>query len=260
MTSLGSHDLSARLGAGAIGREDLVGRICGTLRQEIVDGSIAPGTRLPAETELARIMRVSRPTLREATRILSQEGLLDIRHGVGTFVAARTPHLSNALDSMMSLSASIRAAGGEPRVRSLVIEQVAAPRDVSQALELPARTEVVRIRRVRLMDDRPVGLALEYLPLAAPVTLDAIQGFDGSSLYSFLGQILGLPLLRSEMAVTAVSANAQQSRQLSVRPGLPLLLMRELHFGREDRRVLYSVNYHNSAVVDLTLVRAGVRL
>ena len=83
--------------------------------------------------------------------------------------------------------------------------------------------------------------------------------FDGGSLYGFLTQTLGVALLRSEMAVTAVSATAQQSRLLGVKAGAPLLLMREVHFGAGDRRVLYSVNYHNSAVIDLTLVRSGVR-
>jgi GntR family transcriptional regulator len=252
-------ELTARLAALAAGGKDLVARLCAALRQQIVEGRIVPGTRLPAEIEFAKIMRVSRPTLREATRILAQEGLLEIRHGVGTFVVASTPHITNPLDTMLSLSAAIRAAGGEPGVSSMTVEQVAAPRDVAKALGLSAKTDVVRIRRVRLMDDRPVSLGLEYLPLAAPVTFDAVQRFDGGSLYSFLRIALGLELLRSEVAVTAVSANAQQSRLLSMKPGAPLLMMRELHFGREGRRVLYSVNYHNSAVVDLTLVRAGVR-
>jgi GntR family transcriptional regulator len=174
-------------------------------------------------------------------------------------VTARTPHVTNALDSMVSLSASIRAAGGEPRVRSLTIEQIVAPRDVAEALGLAPKTEIVRVRRVRLMNERPLGLALEYLPIASPIDLPAMQRFDGGSLYAFLIKTLGLDLLRSEMAVTAVSANARQSQLLSVKAGAPLLLMRELHYGAANRRLLYSVNYHNSSVVELTLVRAGVR-
>ena len=38
-----------------------------------------------------------------------------------------------------------------------------------------------------------------------------------------------------------------------------LLLMREAHFDVEGRRALYSVNYHNSDVIDFTLIRAGVQ-
>ena len=240
-------------------REDLVARVCGLLRARMRDGHILPGTRLPSEIELAKAIGVSRPTLREATRILAREGLLDIRHGIGTFASKRIPHVSNALDTMRSLSASIRAAGGEPHVGSLTIEQVRAPREVAEALGLSPGTEVVRLRRIRLMDDRPLGLAVEYLPIAPPIDLAAVGRFDGGSLYGFLGDRLGLVLLRSEMAVTAVTANGQQARRLAVAPGAPLLLMREIHFGPADRRILYSVNHQNSAVVDLTLVRAGVR-
>ena len=65
--------------------------------------------------------------------------------------------------------------------------------------------------------------------------------------------------MRSEMSVTAVSATAQQARQLEIKPKSPLLFMREIHFGENGRRVLYSINYHNSAVIDFTLLRAGVR-
>ena len=97
------------------------------------------------------------------------------------------------------------------------------------------------------------------MPLGPSVSLEAFDRFDGGSLYGFLTQTLGLALLRSEMAVTAVNATAQQSRLLALKPGAPLLLMREIHFGENDRRVLYSVNHHNSEVIDLTLVRSGVR-
>ena len=57
----------------------------------------------------------------------------------------------------------------------------------------------------------------------------------------------------------AVGATAQQAKELGVRRGAPLLQMREIHFGEGDRRLLYSINHHNSAVIDLTLARAGMR-
>ncbi len=258
MNELQLSCLSARLGASGP-REDLVAQVCGALRSRIRGQNIPAGTRLPSETDLAKSLGVSRPTLREATRILAQEGLLDIRHGVGTFVASGTRHLTNPLDSMLSLSASIRAAGGEPRVRALTIDLVAASRDVALALALAPKSPVLRIKRTRLIDDRPLGLAHEFLPPGPSIDLAALQRFDGGSLYGFLTRTLGIQLLRSEMSVTAVSATVQQSRLLAVRAGAPLLFMREIHFGESDRRVLYSVNHHNSSVVDLTLVRAGVR-
>lgn len=53
----------------------------------IVDGTWAPGDALPAETELAAMLDVSRPTMREAVRALGERGVLRVVHGRGTFVA-----------------------------------------------------------------------------------------------------------------------------------------------------------------------------
>jgi len=49
---------------------------------------LRPGDRLPPERELATLLGVSRPSLREAVRSLQAQGLLSVRHGQGVFVAA----------------------------------------------------------------------------------------------------------------------------------------------------------------------------
>jgi DNA-binding GntR family transcriptional regulator len=260
VSELHLSDLSARLWVAGVPREDLVTRVCAALRAEIASRNLAAGTRLPSETLLSKALRISRSTLREAIRILAQEGLLDIRHGVGTFVTAERPPLRNPLDSMSSLTSAIRAAGGEPRVHSLAIEELEPPREIAAALQLAPGLRVTLITRVRLIDDRPLGLAFEYVPITEPTPFSAMRGFDGSSLYLFLTETLGVALRSSEMSVTAVSATAAQARVLAIRAGAPLLFMRETHLGEQGRRVLHSVNYHNSAVIDLTLVRAGVRM
>ncbi|MGN6129789.1 MAG: FadR/GntR family transcriptional regulator, partial [Nocardioidaceae bacterium] len=48
---------------------------------------LAPGDRLPSERELASVLKVSRPSVREAVRSLQAEGRLIVRHGQGVYVA-----------------------------------------------------------------------------------------------------------------------------------------------------------------------------
>ena len=50
-----------------------------------------PGDRLPNEIELSTRFGVSRTTLREAIRTLSVHGIVEVRHGIGTFVAQHLP-------------------------------------------------------------------------------------------------------------------------------------------------------------------------
>lgn len=58
------------------------------LRLLIEDGTLEPGEQLPSERELSEQLQVSRGTVREAIQFLQALGLVDIRHGTGTFVAS----------------------------------------------------------------------------------------------------------------------------------------------------------------------------
>ncbi len=57
-----------------------------------IEKEFAPGDRLPGEIELAARLGVSRTTLREGIRILSSRSILEVRRGLGTFVAKRGEH------------------------------------------------------------------------------------------------------------------------------------------------------------------------
>jgi DNA-binding FadR family transcriptional regulator len=69
--------------------------IASYLRGKIVRGELAQGACLPAEVELMRQFDVSRPTLREAFRILETESLIEIRRGArGARITAPSPEVA----------------------------------------------------------------------------------------------------------------------------------------------------------------------
>jgi|SRR6185437_6581945 len=55
---------------------------------EQITDSIFVGDRLPAERTLAALMQISRPTLREAIRVLTDAGVLEVKRSGGTSVAS----------------------------------------------------------------------------------------------------------------------------------------------------------------------------
>lgn len=57
----------------------------------IVSGELKPGDTLPPERELATMLGISRPTLREAIRVLSALNVVEPRHGGGTYVTSLDP-------------------------------------------------------------------------------------------------------------------------------------------------------------------------
>ncbi|MEU6221609.1 FadR/GntR family transcriptional regulator [Streptomyces sp. NPDC047022] len=69
-------------------RSALSEQVIAELRTQIVSGEWPVGSRIPTEPELVEQLGVARNTVREAVRALAHNGLLDIRQGSGTYVAA----------------------------------------------------------------------------------------------------------------------------------------------------------------------------
>lgn len=80
-----------------IGRPgSLYERVVAEIDRYVETARLKPGDRLPPERELAVLLQVSRPSLREAIKILEGAGRLRIRHGQGVFV--REPDAGRELD------------------------------------------------------------------------------------------------------------------------------------------------------------------
>lgn len=85
-----------------IEREDtLASRVTEQVEVLILERSLKPGTRLPAERELANQFGVSRTVIREAVRALVAKGMLEVRQGSGMVVS--TPTAQNVAQSMSLL-------------------------------------------------------------------------------------------------------------------------------------------------------------
>jgi len=75
------------------------------LRQRIESGELAPGARLPPEGVLATELQLSRLSLREVIRALVMAGVLEVRHGKGTFVTDLRPdRMVNAIGRFLELA------------------------------------------------------------------------------------------------------------------------------------------------------------
>jgi DNA-binding GntR family transcriptional regulator len=141
-------------------------RIADELRREIRGGVYTPGERMPAETTLVDRFRVSLPTIRQALTILRAEGLIESRHGIGTFVKedqrlqrrSRHRYGRARLDKQLltsHLRHEITFAGRQP-----------VPAHIAEVMDLEPGHEVVVRRRV-LHDkqtERVEELGASYIP------------------------------------------------------------------------------------------------
>jgi len=239
-------------------RTDLAGAVADAIRHQIVSGALPGGEKLDNEIELAQALEISRPTLREATRMLIHNGLLVSRRGVGTFVTKRAPQLVHGqLDLGVSMTDIIRRVGREPGSENCHITKVSALGDVAAALDIAEGSHVAMIERTRLVDGEPLAWANEYISFSTEAEFASIQRFDGGSLFHFLTKTLRRKITYNKSVLTAVSTTSKIAGYLHLRRGHPLLLIRETHYDEEGLPVLYLLNYYNTELVDFAVLRPG---
>src|SRR5580658_11358368 len=119
-------------------------RIQSAIRQRIDAGELKPGDVVESERELAKIHGVSLMTARHALADLAQEGIVERRHGAGTFVAPPQVHF-NKLLSYTEQMASLGLATRSKIVSSGIVNR---ENEIAARLGLSPTSRLVRIERV----------------------------------------------------------------------------------------------------------------
>jgi len=195
--------------------------------------SLAPGERMPSDSELSAEFGVSRMTARHAMQRLADDGLIRREPGRGTFVLRRPAH--RRTNRLMTFTQEMTRAGRVPSSR--VLTQVVRPSsaDEAAALEIPVRQPVVELRRLRLADGEPIVLETAVLIGAtAPAVLPA--DLSNASLHETLGQA-DFVLRHGTGTISAAAATAEDARLLGIRPGDPLLVERRVIVDAHGRRI-----------------------
>jgi GntR family transcriptional regulator len=206
-------------------------RIHAELRGRITGGQWPAGSALPAQRELADEFGVSIMTLRQALQLLADEGLVDTRHGAGTFVAARYAY---ELGHLRSFADDLAAQGAQITTRLLAAQILAPAGEISARLGGPP--EVLALRRLRLADGRPLIVQTSYLPAALVSDLDPSDLVE-RGLYTTLAE-RGLTVARADETITPTALSDSDARDLSRPPATPALLSHRLSYTAADLPVI----------------------
>jgi DNA-binding FadR family transcriptional regulator len=159
--------------------------VAADLRRQIVRGAIEAGTALPNEADLTRIYDVSRPTVREALRILESEGLIGVVRGAGGGARVGRP----------SASMAARYAALVLQTDGTTLADVFAARTVIEpaAVRLLAATrDDHALGQLRALHDAEMAVAdePERFPVAAARFHEALIELAGSNTLTLIGRML----------------------------------------------------------------------
>lgn len=210
-------------------------QLASILRQKIEDGEWAPRSAIPSERQLEGLYHLSRTTIREAIDHLVQQGYLYREHGRGTFVSPQK--LQKGWMELTSFSEDLIKRGMQPGQIILNLETLVPSPKILQRLELAPGSLVTRIERVRLGNDKPIGLQTSYLALpdGQMITYEELE--NSGSLYRILSERFHLYPTEADETLEVTVASPEEARLLEVTAGAPLLLSERVMFSQERRPI-----------------------
>ena len=226
------------------------------LRWAITSGTYQPGSKLPTEAELCELLGVSRTVVREALRVLEDDGLVSRRHGVGTFVR-NNPILKN-LNFNFGITEMIESAGLGPGTSHLSIQTEPADQEKSEQLRVSPGTPLITVERVRTANGRPVVYSLDTLTesLFQRANFDP-QRLQTESIYSMLQTSLGKVIEYGIARLLPVSAPDHVAEQLHLSPNSITLYIVQTDYSIDDEPLVYSREYHLPDAFDFIVWRRG---
>lgn len=197
------------------------------LAREIIGGTLAPGSRLPGEHELAARFEVSRGTVRQALARLEADGLIEKHPGAGSFVAFD----GHRLDERLGWSRALARHGVQTTAEILRLDRLVLP-DLAAELGLPDPGFLALDRRRRLPTGELVSLERSRLPWRAGFADVLRTGLYQDSLTATL-TTFGLRPVGGEEQLALVHLGAADADALEAAPGAAFLACTCTTYGRD---------------------------
>ncbi len=217
------------------------------LRRRIAHGEFAVGTLLPSEHRLAEEYQVSRGTVRNALATLELRGMVEPNRGSGWIVSAALQ--TREFAELRNFPDWAESHGLKPGGHVVDSRRDAPGPTEVRTFRIGARDQVLRVTRVRMLDERPVMLErTTYAPWIAPL-IESLPDDEPSIVRVLLREVIRPA--RGAHRIDAVAASSEDARLLGVARSSPLLRVRREYSdtkGRvievgEDRYVAGAVSF-----------------
>lgn len=209
-----------------------------TLRNQILEGELESGGKLPGEIALGKTYGLNRHTIRAALGELENEGLIYKIQGKGTFVSVRK--IPYTISPGTSFSGTLEKLGLQGRPTLLDARVTACPPDVAEALNCEEGRTVYQLEILRRIEQFPVCLTTSWLCVDRfPGLLDQFHPFY--SLYRTLKEFDGLEAIKRVWSrIEASLPGTHDQDALQMPPQIPILVTCSLATDQQGVPVEYS--------------------
>ncbi len=218
----------------------LYSRIQEHIAELILSGKLAPDAKIQSEREYSEDLGVSRMTVRRAITELVNEGLLERKHGSGTYVArAKVTYeaweLANYVQAMQRRNIATAS-------QLLEFGEVAASRRLAEFLKIEIGSPIYRVSILRLANRVPVILERVFIPCKRCPGLEEWD-LEKSSVNDLLTEAYQITPARISQTLEAAAASENVAQQLRVSEGFPLLLLSRIIFEEAEAPVVFAQDF-----------------
>lgn len=206
------------------------------LREQIESGELEVGERIPSVRALSKQYRISPMTVRQTLGELQRKGLLEVRRGIGTFVAS--PKIAYDLLRLTSFTEDMVSRGLVTHTKTIYLALETPTEHIARRLQIPLDEKVVRIERLRYSGDKPILIDYAYLSSSMCPGLEG-EDLEKNSLYVLLKGRYQLALERAISWMEATGANDYEAKLLGVPVGVPMTLIRGVTYLTDNRPIEY---------------------
>ncbi|PKA28731.1 GntR family transcriptional regulator [Lelliottia nimipressuralis] len=225
-------------------------QIADTLREQISSGELKPGDALPTESALQAMFSVSRVTIRQALKRLTEEQIIESIQGSGSYV--KEERVNYDIYQLTGFYEKLADRNVDTHSDVKVFEVIKADAKLAEKLQLAPDDKVWHVKRVRFIKQKPVNLEETWMPLAlfADLTWEVME----NSKYHYIEQIKKMVIDRSEQELLPVMPSEEAIAALSLDPAKPILEKVSRGFLKDGRVFEFSRNVFNSDDYNFTLV------
>lgn len=219
--------------------------------QKIEAGVWKPGDQLPTEKWFCETYQVSRVTIRKALDELIFEGSIARTRGKSAVVSC--PKVDRQISSLTGLHEELSKKGVVMSSTILWDRIVPAEKDLTQKLGVPEGEPLWAVRRVRMVDEKPIVDQTTFLVERLVPGLDP-KALESKSLYDILENEYHLPIHYGRQTIGAAVASREQARLLQIKNEVPLLTVERTTYLEGDIPLEYTLNYYVSSLYSVTTV------
>jgi GntR family transcriptional regulator len=210
-------------------------------------------TKIASERELVDQLGVSRITIRQAMKELVLEGHLQAQPGKGFYATGR-PRRGYELELLRSFTETALAHGKMPGSTLLAAETTLPPAAVTEGLGLAAEQPAILLKRLRLIDGKPVAISQDWISAELAPDLLALDWRTGNrSLYAELRTRYGLVPHHGQTILSAALAHEEEATLLRLERPAAVLTVEQIAYDTADRPINMTYTVHEPATYPLRL-------